>query len=44
MRVLTSKPLRPRAAELAENPRSESARLRAVERNPHGVVSSRGNP
>ncbi len=44
VRLVTSKPMRPGAAELAENPRSEAARLRAVERNPHGVVTSRGTP
>jgi 16S rRNA (cytosine1402-N4)-methyltransferase len=31
-RVLTPKPLTPRAEELARNPRSRSARLRGIER------------
>lgn len=32
VRILTKRPIRPRPVEIAENPRAESARMRAVER------------
>ncbi len=39
LRVLTSKPVRPTAGEIAQNPRSRSARLRVAERLGQGPVS-----
>jgi 16S rRNA (cytosine1402-N4)-methyltransferase len=44
VRILTRKPLRPRADEIAENSRAESARLRAAEKISTGAGSGRPRP
>lgn len=44
VKILSRKPMRPRADEIAENPRAESARLRAVEKISLGAGSARPRP
>ncbi|MFN8035896.1 MAG: 16S rRNA (cytosine(1402)-N(4))-methyltransferase RsmH [Acidimicrobiia bacterium] len=44
VRILTPRPVRPRADEVAENPRAESARLRAVEKVSLGPGTGRARP
>lgn len=44
VKILSRKPMRPRADEIAENPRAESARLRAVEKISLGTGSARPRP